>query len=248
MAYGQTGAGKTFTTTSEQSEYAAGDAAPAAAEGIVPRALRRIFTTKRADSRVRLAVLEVVNGRVFSLCDEEADVPKGIREKVSADLDCVSADAAGRGPHFYVAGATWHDAASADEALAALCRTEALKGKAGPSHCAFILTIVQLTHGASECSTFTVVDMAGSERTVKVATEAVTTRFNLTLAAFATVVDHLCMRKRHIPYRASPITMLMKPILAARAFRVVATLCPGPNAADESVATLRMAARFRELA
>ncbi|KAJ8524440.1 hypothetical protein ON010_g16678 [Phytophthora cinnamomi] len=99
------------------------------------------------------------------------------------------------------------------------------------------------------------VDLAGSERMKKTMTEAGSTRaneacyINRSLTFLEQVVLALSSKTRaHVPFRQTPLTNLLKDSLGGNCRTLlVACVWPAPTHADQSLATLRFAARMRRV-
>lgn len=74
-------------------------------------------------------------------------------------------------------------------------------------------------------SKINVVDLAGSEKLSKTNATGDTAKegcnINLSLSALATVIDTIVKGGKHIPYRGSPLTMLLKDSLGGNAKTVM---------------------------
>ncbi|CAN7939478.1 unnamed protein product, partial [Ixodes hexagonus] len=217
FAYGQTGSGKTYTLTGNSNTETM------EAEGIAPRAFRRIFHLVREnDTRRRLRVEEsfhslfgVNEKRVIDLrrpFNREA----GLQEKLE-----VRRDSSG---HTYVPGATIEEVSNSAQLVE--CFVRALRNRkvactrmnveSSRSH--FVATVLitstnRLT-GSVLRGKLSLVDLAGSERLDKSALEGnnirETNSINKSLSALGDVIHALAAQQSHVPYRNNKLTMLMQ--------------------------------------
>lgn len=240
MAYGQTGSGKTHTILGD------GSWATRPTWGLVPRAMERLFELaakrKRCGEQVEilLSCIEVYNETLIDLLgDSELSVsegPDGVRVK----------------------GLTMAQAASAGEALqlltsARVSRTvsgHAMNLSSSRSHLVVIVHCIVHRQHVVLRSKLHFVDLAGSERTeLSVPKKATTIRearfINKSLTFLEQVVVALAERRDHVPFRSSKLTHLLKDSLAGEGPRRTSLIaCLWPSHLDQSLATLRFAARM----
>lgn len=247
LAYGQTGSGKTHTILGEGG---ASSARGYDRRGLVPRALERLFgaAAKRrragASIDIGLSCLEVYNEQLVDLLSPSS---RGLA--ISEVGGSVS-----------VKGLTVASAASATEALQLLYEAEinravgrhALNLASSRSH--LVVTAHVATVGADEDvvrrSKVHFVDLAGSERVKLTDGTGATLReasyINKSLSFLEQVVVALSERPRrdHVPFRSSKLTHLLKDALGSCRASLVACLWPHAAHLDQSLATLRFAARM----
>uniref|UniRef100_A0A0A9XKL2 Kinesin-II 95 kDa subunit n=1 Tax=Lygus hesperus TaxID=30085 RepID=A0A0A9XKL2_LYGHE len=101
-------------------------------------------------------------------------------------------------------------------------------------------------------SKLNLVDLAGSERQSKTNATGDTLKegcnINLSLSALGTVIDTIVKGSPHIPYRSSPLTMLLKDSLGGNAKTVMfATISPAEHNLSETISTLRFADRAKQI-
>eukprot|EP00928_Gymnodinium_smaydae_P040148 TRINITY_DN27279_c0_g1_i1.p1 TRINITY_DN27279_c0_g1~~TRINITY_DN27279_c0_g1_i1.p1 ORF type:complete len:473 (-),score=50.39 TRINITY_DN27279_c0_g1_i1:127-1362(-) len=125
------------------------------------------------------------------------------------------------------------------------CQGHAFNDRSSRSHA--VLGAVLSNGGRT--SHFLFVDLAGSERVKKSnvsglrMAEAVCT--NTSLAALQRVISARASNARHVPYRDSALTKMLRQSLAGAACGgVVVTLSPGAAHADESQSSLRFAKQY----
>lgn len=96
-------------------------------------------------------------------------------------------------------------------------------------------------------SKINLVDLAGSERNPEAAdkrSSAETHAINVSLSALVGVVAALTSKSKHVPYRDSKLTHLLKDCLGGRSNTfLVATIAPTARCFHESVSTLKFADR-----
>ncbi|RLN89948.1 hypothetical protein BBJ28_00017505, partial [Nothophytophthora sp. Chile5] len=268
LAYGQTGAGKTFTMSGGGPQRRFQD------RGLVARALARVFQRSQQDAdhayALRVSYLEIYNDRLLDLlaADGETAAELAIQESASGQT--------------VVRGLTRALVASEEQALDLLFQGDtsravaehALNAVSTRSHCIFTLYLerrrsVTAASAALEgvdaepaddgddvvFSKLHLVDLAGSERMKKTRTEAGSARaneachINRSLTFLEQVVLALGSRTRaHVPFRQTPLTNLLKDSLGGNCCTLlVACVWPAEAHVDQSLATLRFAARMRRV-
>jgi len=260
FAYGQTGAGKTYTMQGSRS-----------APGIIPRALAEVFAymVQNAGQReytVTMSYLELYNEELYDLLapvseGEKAHVPLPVRE-------CPE-----RGIH--VEGLREEEMTRFEDALRLLALGEqrrhvaatVMNRNSSRSHTIVRVTIESHPIGDDSvklCSTLALVDLAGSERGKRRGDGGLyATRFtegcyiNKSLLTLGIVIRKLAedIGRRdadalsvHVPYRNSRLTRLLQPALGGNAkAAVVCCVTPAKEALDETVSTLRFAENCRNV-
>ncbi|KAG7396674.1 Exosome complex component RRP45 [Phytophthora boehmeriae] len=277
LAYGQTGAGKTFTMSGGGPRRRFED------RGLIARALSRVFQRTQQDAdhtyALRVSYLEIYNDRLIDLFAADA----GNNSNAHNDL-VIQENARGQ---TFVRGLMKALVSSEEQALDLVfqgdtCRAvaeHALNAASTRSHCIFTLYLERKrsamasqmidaeeipggeSGGASQreddvvYSKLHLVDLAGSERMKKTLTEAGSTRaneacyINRSLTFLEQVVLALSSKNRsHVPFRQTPLTNLLKDSLGGNCRTLlVACVWPAPTHADQSLATLRFAARMRRV-
>jgi kinesin family protein 6/9 len=248
MAYGQTGAGKTFTMTGGNTHFLE--------RGIIPRAIHEIYSqvAERPENimTIRLSYCEIYNELMFDLLTD-----RGISEQ-SGDLAIVE-DAKGC---IKVRGLIEKVASTEEEALHIFFEGDtnravaehALNKASTRSHVVFTLHVESRSRVESSekiiHSKLHLVDLAGSERVKKSGSEGVTlkeaTYINKSLTFLEQFVLALGDRHRdHKPYRQSKLTHLLKDSLGGNCKTVmVANIWPESSHLEETASTLRFATRM----
>jgi len=248
MAYGQTGAGKTFTMVGGNTHFIE--------RGIIPRAIHEVYSqvAERPENiiTIRLSYTEIYNELMFDLLTD-----RGISEQ-SGDLAIVE-DAKGS---IKVRGLIEKVAATEEEALHIFFEGDtnrfvaehALNKASTRSHVIFTIHVESRSRVESSekiiHSKLHLVDLAGSERVKKSGSEGVTlkeaTYINKSLTFLEQFVLALGDRHRdHKPYRQSKLTHLLKDSLGGNCKTVmVANIWPESSHLEETASTLRFATRM----
>ncbi|KAK4538036.1 hypothetical protein CDCA_CDCA15G4061 [Cyanidium caldarium] len=261
FAYGQTGSGKTYSMCGP----GALRQAPAAADndetrGLMPRMFEYLFAAMARKQRddpsakflVRCSYLEVYNEVVTDLLDPAASnlaVREDLRSGVSVD------------------GLTEETVASAEDCLRLLERgcahrhigSTSMNEESSRSHSVFIMMMesehtdeAQVTKRTT--ARLNMVDLAGSERQKLARTSGQLLReagnINRSLSALGNVINALVDvangKERHIHYRDSKLTFLLKDSLGGNTkTRMIATVSPSDQNFAETLSTLKFAQRAK---
>ncbi|KAM4688865.1 kinesin-like protein KIF9 isoform 1-T5 [Discoglossus pictus] len=246
MCYGQTGAGKTYTTTGATENYKH--------RGVIPRALQQIFKDieERDDQliTVRVSYLEIYNETLFDLLSP--DVPAESQMTIADDSQGVT-----------VKGLSIHHAANEEQALNLLFEGETnriigshvLNKNSSRSHCIFTIHIESHSRTLSDAkyriSKINLVDLAGSERLGKTGSEGQllkeATYINKSLSFLEQAIIALTDRRRdHIPFRQCKLTHALKDSLGGNCNMVLVANIYGDAAQiDDTLSTLRFASRMK---
>eukprot|EP00891_Asterochloris_glomerata_P005682 jgi/Astpho2/5682/gw1.00079.25.1_t len=245
MAYGQTGAGKTYTMTGGQKSFQQ--------RGIIPRVVHKVFTDIKArpqlNYRVRVSYLEIYNEACSDLLDISTqpsdivikeDTPDRVAVKgLSMPEVCTEAEALGKlfeGEHGRMVGQ--HE----------------LNKESSRSHAIFTLHLERSSGVEGEGVVFSklnLVDLAGSERVHKTKSEGAVLKeagqINKSLSFLEQVIVALSERRRdHIPYRSSKLTHVLRDSLGGNCkTRLIACIWSDVAQLDESLSTCRFAQRMR---
>ena len=272
LAYGQTGAGKTYTMTGGTEGYAA--------RGLCPRVVAHLFERMEALQAeqpgrrfvVRASYLEVYNERLFDLL--HFDEAEAAEEAAAASLTIVEASDGST----EVRGLRLPVVASRDEAIRLLFEGETnraiaehkLNAASTRSHCVFTLHVQSFIvaddddgsgggsggSGAERCvaSKLNLVDRAGSERPKRTESTRGVLRearyINKSLSFLEQVVVALTDKTRtHVPFRQSKLTHALRDSLGGNCCTLmIACVRPELSHAAETTATLRFASRMRQVA
>lgn len=266
MAYGQTGAGKTFTMSGSKRSFED--------RGVCARALSRIFQHVQQDAEhsyaVRVSYIEVYNENLFDLLDlkdaglQHGGHSHGNKESTSSELLIQEND---RGQTF-IRGLKRPLVTTEEAAFDLLFQGEtnrtiaehSLNAASTRSHCIFTIYLEKnsLQDGeetsnqapALVYSKLNIVDLAGSERMKKTSVTGTmlkeTTHINKSLTFLEQVVIALGDKKRHhIPYRQTTLTNLLKDSLGGNCRTLlIACIWPDTSHNDQTLATLKFATRM----
>eukprot|EP00736_Rhodelphis_marinus_P013966 Rmarinus@m.26585 len=250
MAYGQTGAGKTFTMSGSGRHYKY--------RGIVPRMISSIFhelnNRPEVAATVKLSYLEIYNETLFDLLDDSAE---GLQKPLDFLTD--------KDGDVRVRGLTEKLAHTEEEAHAIFFEGETsrsvavhqLNERSSRSHCIITIHVEQRSRvestGKVISSKVRLVDLAGSERTKKSMVEGVTLReanyINKSLSFLEQVVLGLSSSsKSHVPFRQSKLTNVLKDSLGGNCRTVlIANIWPEERFIEQTVSTLRFATRMTKV-
>lgn len=253
LAYGQTGAGKTFTMTGSTEKFQH--------RGIIPRAIQQIYREiherPEYSISVRISYLEIYNERMFDLL---STLPGAI--PTDAALMTVTEDDDGS---TRVKGLTVHQANSEEEALNLLFEGEtnriiaqhALNKRSSRSHCVFTVNIESHSRVESDTkyvtSKLNFVDLAGSERLGKTLsvgeTQVEAMYINKSLTFLEQAVIALGDRRRdHVPFRQSKLTHVLKDSIGGKCNTLLISNIWGEAVhIEETLSTMRFASRMMDV-
>jgi kinesin family protein 3/17 len=250
FAYGQTGAGKSFT-------MAGPDGAPEELQGLLPRSFRHIFASVDTSSHnikylVRGSFLEIYNEDIRDLlsknpkdrCELKDHPNGGVYVK---DLSAFVVKSAEEMNQVLAAGLNNRSTGATN-----------MNAESSRSHSIFLITIEQCEIGQDgeghiRVGKLNMVDLAGSERQSKTGATGErlkeATKINLSLSALGNVISALVDGKSsHIPYRDSKLTRLLQDSLGGNTKTVmVANVGPADYNYDETLSTLRYAYRAKSI-
>ena len=225
FAYGQTGSGKTFTMLSDENS-------------IVKMCARDLFQSSEV-ATVHVSYMQIYNGIISDLTTTENQENLRIRENVESG-------------ETYVEGLRMLKVSSEKELVKFMQRAGSnrksvstkLNSSSSRSHAVLTFYIESKDYVAK----LNIVDLAGSERVKdsevvgKNFTEAV--HINTSLSSLARVVRALNDKKaKHVPYRDSPLCLLLKDALGGNCKTIViATVSPSMKHCQETLSTLRFGA------
>ncbi|KAH6599278.1 hypothetical protein BASA61_002618 [Batrachochytrium salamandrivorans] len=248
MAYGQTGAGKTFTMTGASENYKH--------RGLIPRAISHLYNEIAQRSTlsftVRISYLEVYNEQMIDLLAPTTGV------SISDNLTVVEE----KNGSTHVKGLKIENANNEEEALNLLFEGETnrsisehqLNKGSTRSHCIFTVYIESRSHIESSekivTSKLNLVDLAGSERLSKTETKGKSlkeaTYINRSLTYLEQVIIALSDKKRdHIPFRQSKMTHVLRDSLGGNCNTLmIANIWGEQEHIEETISTLRFATRM----
>eukprot|EP00474_Spongospora_subterranea_P002065 CRZ02523.1 hypothetical protein [Spongospora subterranea] len=246
MAYGQTGAGKSFTMGNGTYDYKY--------RGISSRAISLIFRAiaSRPENEIvtRVSYMEIYNEMLRDLlCEESRDL--SVREDSSGNVS--------------VKGLKKPEVTNEEQALNLLFEGESNRSmgqhanNTSSSRSHTIFTIYLETRSRIESaekvivSKLNLVDLAGSERVAKTDSRGQTLQealyINRSLSFLEQVVIALSSRHRdHIPFRSSKLTHVLRDSLGGNSItRLIANVWPAARHLEETISTLKFATRMMRL-
>lgn len=249
FAYGQSGSGKTHTMTGKLEDPKLWGMMPQVVDHLFNE-IKKLSTTSKT-FKVRVSYIELYNGKSRDLLASK-QVNLEIKQNMSKN--------------FYVKGADMPEVTNFEECIrwfnAGTDRRQTastdLNDQSSRSHSLFQMQVEQFDfeHDPSTpvilTSKINVVDLAGSEKLSKTNATGETAKegcnINLSLSALATVIDTIVKGAPHIPYRGSPLTMLLKDSLGGNAKTVMfANIGPSDKNTAETISTLRFALRAKQI-
>jgi kinesin family protein 18/19 len=245
MAYGATGAGKTFTMLGTERD-----------PGIFVRTVHDLYEQIRHNSgtvyRVSLSYLEVYNENIRDLLNPGNLAALELREDPIKGV--------------MVSGITETATSSAKEIMKLLVRGNmnrtveptSKNETSSRSHAVLNIVVEQQPRRADTCTTIKVgklslTDLAGSERATvsdnRGARLVEGANINRSLLALANCINALAARKTsHVPYRDSKLTRLLKDTFGGNCKTVmIANISPASNQFEETTNTLKYAHRARSI-
>lgn len=244
FAYGQTGAGKSFTMMGDMDdqEY----------KGVIPRISEQIFdaimtSSSTIEFTVGIGYMEIYMER--------------IRDLMAPANDNLPIHEGPRGP--FVKGLREIFVSSVDEVYQALhigqrSRATAstnMNSESSRSHSIFVVTIKQkdTSSGTEKAGTLYLVDLAGSEKVGKTGASGQTLeeakKINKSLSALGMVINSLTDGKSsHIPFRDSKLTRILQESLGGNCRTTLIINCsPSSYNDSETVSTLRFGMRAKTI-
>ncbi|KAG4087315.1 kinesin-domain-containing protein [Neocallimastix lanati (nom. inval.)] len=249
LAYGQTGAGKTYTMTGTTENYVH--------RGLIPRIISQLYKeisnkTQMAIT-VRISYLEIYNEQMVDLLASLND-----DETCTGALKIVDENI---GPSL-VKNLSLQIANTEEEALNLLFEGETNKSisehqlnkNSSRSHCIFTIYLESRSRVESSekviYSKLNLVDLAGSERLSKTQTSGVSLQeakyINKSLTFLEQVIIALSDKKRdHIPYRQSKLTNVLRDALGGNCNTLmIANIWGVKEHIEETISTLRFGTRM----
>nr|XP_018679280.1 PREDICTED: kinesin-like protein KIN-1 isoform X4 [Musa acuminata subsp. malaccensis] len=234
IAYGQTGAGKTYSM--EGLGVLDGDRNK---KGLLPRIVDGIFEflqslVEMTKWTVKLSMVEIYMDKIRDLFDLSKDNIQ-IKENKCQGI--------------FLLGATEHGIANR-----AVGETQ-MNLASSRSHCVYIFSVQQesRTNGRLKTGKIVLVDLAGSEKADRTGAGGIVLEeaksINKSLSALGNVINALTAGKvNHIPYRDSKLTRILQDALGGNSRTALLCCCsPSPSNVSESLSTLRFGARAKLL-
>ncbi|NWI60345.1 KIFC3 protein, partial [Calyptomena viridis] len=244
FAYGQTGAGKTYTMEGT-----------AANPGINQRALQLLFSEVRGkaadwDYTITVSAAEIYNEALRDLLGKEP------QEKLEIKL---CPDGSGQ---LYVPGLTEFRVQSVEDInqvfefghVKRVTECTNLNEHSSRSHALLIITVRGLDHstGLRTTGKLNLVDLAGSERVGRSGAEGSRLReaqhINKSLSALGDVIYALRSRQGHVPFRNSKLTYLLQDSLSGDSKTLMMVqVSPAEKNTSETLCSLKFAERVRSV-
>eukprot|EP00736_Rhodelphis_marinus_P004941 Rmarinus@m.17542 len=251
FAYGQTGAGKTYTMLGE-------DIADDGQMGIIPRVTRFLFDCiekKSGDAEddltqytITCSYLEIYNERINDLLDS-TNTNLTVRESKTQGV--------------FVADLTERRAGSVEDITSMLEEGSQVRATAATkmnehssrSHSLFTIRIDQvLKDGSTMKGRMNLIDLAGSEKVAKTGARGQTLeeakKINQSLSALGKCINALSDPKKnsHIPFRDSKLTRILQESLGGNTKTTLIICCtPCKTNIEETLSTLRFGSRAKTI-
>ncbi|KAI4100893.1 MAG: hypothetical protein L6R37_005208 [Teloschistes peruensis] len=246
FAYGQTGAGKSYTMMGA-------DIDDEEQRGIIPRIVEQMFTSilrspGNIEYTVRVSYMEIYMEKIRDLLVPQNDnLP--IHEEKSRGV--------------YVKGLLEIYVSSVQEVYEVMRRGGAARATAATnmnqessrSHSIFVITITQknVETGSAKSGQLFLVDLAGSEKVGKTGASGQTLeeakKINKSLSALGMVINSLTDGKStHVPYRDSKLTRILQESLGGNSRTTLIINCSPSSYNDaETISTLRFGVRAKAI-
>ncbi|KAF7894322.1 hypothetical protein EAF00_007836 [Botryotinia globosa] len=246
FAYGQTGAGKSYTMMGTNLDNDDG-------RGVIPRIVEQIFASILSspgtiEYTVRVSYMEIYMERIRDLLQPQNDnLP--IHEEKNRGV--------------YVKGLLEVYVSSVQEVYEVLKRggdarvvaSTNMNAESSRSHSIFVITITQknVETGSAKSGQLFLVDLAGSEKVGKTGASGQTLeeakKINKSLSALGMVINNLTDGKSsHIPYRDSKLTRILQESLGGNSRTTLIINCsPSSYNAEETLSTLRFGMRAKAI-
>eukprot|EP01028_Stygiella_incarcerata_P002469 TRINITY_DN1462_c0_g1_i1.p1 TRINITY_DN1462_c0_g1~~TRINITY_DN1462_c0_g1_i1.p1 ORF type:complete len:1090 (-),score=371.85 TRINITY_DN1462_c0_g1_i1:233-3502(-) len=246
FAYGQTGAGKTFSMMGVL------DAEPEL-KGIIPRATNHIFShiendTSGTEYSIKCSYLEIYQEQVSCLLDPTQS-KKGLRVHESPSRGIFVQDLTEEYVYNEDEIYTLLDIGARNRAVAA---TD-MNAQSSRSHTLFIMQLHQKTmDGTTKTGKLNLVDLAGSEKVGKTGAKGQTLdeakAINASLSALGMCINALVEGKSHIPYRDSKLTRILQESLGGNTKTTLICACsPHEDNLAETISTLKFGSRAKKI-
>eukprot|EP00756_Hemistasia_phaeocysticola_P024276 Hpha_TRINITY_DN15939_c1_g5::TRINITY_DN15939_c1_g5_i1::g.71703::m.71703/K10393/KIF2_24, MCAK; kinesin family member 2/24 len=236
FAYGQTGSGKTFTMLGGQKD---------GQRGLYLQAADDIFAKVESNLCVAISFYEIYAGKLYDLLNN--------REQVFARAD--------EDDRVHVRGLTEHFCASTEKMMNLVLRglggrassSTTMNDESSRSHAVLDIKL-KLQRSKKEIGRLSVIDLAGSERASvghagdrQVQMEGA--EINKSLLALKECIRALEQGQRHVPFRQSELTQILKDSFVGDKGHTVmiANVSPAYESCPETLNTLRYAYRVKEL-
>lgn len=250
LAYGQTGSGKTFTMMGNSDDPASADA------GMIPRALQQVFSIIEArkltyQDVVTVSMVEIYNDQILDLlgdenhCDSSNSSSSKHQPVIKSESEIVERNVT-----------IWSQvqAALAEGNANRNIASTSMNVESSRSHAMLFLYLESQHRETLEVrkSTLCLVDLAGSERISRSKVEGdrlkETQHINKSLSALGDVIYALQHKAKHVPYRNSKLTYMLREMLSGQA-KTLMMLQLSPDSVDveETKCSLNFGARVSQV-
>lgn len=257
IAYGQTGSGKTHTMLgpSGAKAFINDDEVEFESLGIIPRALQELLDYAAASEglvQLRASYVEIYNEHVIDLL---SPVKGGfvVRDQAQSSYAAMREQA----QVLYLPTVTETPVGSVREALEVMRTGNKNRHQAetkmnrhsSRSHAVFIVTVTNsVDQSRQKFAQLYLVDLAGSERVKKTEVKGAQLEeagnINKSLLALGQVIWSLAHKQKHVPYRDSKLTQLLRNCLGGNArTAIMIAASPHQDNANESMSALRFGQR-----
>jgi len=268
FAYGQTGAGKSFTM------IGASDIADCLKEngefddlaGITPRAVSELFRLlnerqAQLEFSVEVSMFQLYRDGLDDLLAEKKKRKKGEEEEASKTMKITLAEHSDTGL-VKVEGAEVMQAHTPNDVMQIFARgsarrtttSTAMNAESSRSHliCTLVVRLKNRRTNVESVGKLTLVDLAGSERVDKSGAEGEVLKeaqsINKSLSALGDVIAGLTSGAKHVPYRNHPLTMLMSDSIGGNAKTLMfVNTSPADYNSAESNSALAFASRCKDI-
>jgi len=252
FAYGQTGSGKTYTMLGPSEQQFDKN------QGLIPRTINHLFqlafNKKQLEGEdfqflCKCSFIEIYNEQVYDLLDTNKTASLNIRECIQRGVfvdHLIEQVASNPSSAIKILSKGWHNRTVAGTAM---------NRESSRSHAVFVMTIeTKQKDGKTLKSLLNMVDLAGSERQKDAMTTGTRLReagsINKSLSVFGNVINSLVNsnkgKSRHIPYRDSKLTFLLRDSLGGNSKTfIIANIHPGLSCFGETLSTLQFAQRAK---
>lgn len=268
FAYGQTGAGKSFTMIGAsdianclQSNGDFDDLA-----GITPRAVSELFRLlnereAQVTYSVEVSMFQLYRDGLDDLLAEKKKQKKGEEPELAKTLKITLAEHSPTGL-VQVEGAEVMEALTPNDVIQIFARgsarrtttSTAMNAESSRSHliCSLVVKLKNRRTQVESVGKLTLVDLAGSERVDKSGAEGEVLKeaqsINKSLSALGDVIASLTSGAKHIPYRNHPLTMLMSDSIGGNAKTLMfVNTSPADYNSAESNSALAFASRCKDI-
>lgn len=251
MAYGQTGAGKTFSMMGapESSENA----------GIIPRIVSDLFAhmdnqTGEVEYLVECSFVEIYMEKVCDLLNKQKQNLKLRELSVRSKTKSTGYESV------YIEDVTKCSVRNVSDIMKVMRKGQrhrkvastSMNKRSSRSHSVFILSVVQtqLATQTRKSSQLFLVDLAGSENVGRSQVAGLSleqaAQINKSLSALSMVIRALVEKQKHVPYRNSKLTRLLTHSLGGNSKTVLLlALSPASDSLRETVSTLKFGSRAK---